>query len=179
MTPAGNLYGEALYTLALEDGLSTPVLQELAVLQESFSASPEFIRLLSSPGLSKQERCAILDESFQGRLQPYVLNFLKLMTEQGCIRHFDEACRAYTRLYNRENGILPVTAVTALPLSPDQRSRLQDKLAAMTGKTITLTNRLEPACMGGIRLEYDGLCVDDTIAHRLESIGKTIQNTVI
>ncbi len=179
MSSVGSLYGQALYALALEENLSQPILQELETLQQSFATAPEFIRLLGTPSLSKQERCRILDDSFRGKLQPHVLNFLKLMTEKGCIRHFDSACRAYRQQYDRDNGILPVTAVTALPLSPDQSQRLREKLAAMTGKTIRLTNRVDSHCLGGVRLEYDGLCVDDTIAHRLDSIGKTIQNTVI
>ncbi len=179
MTDRGNLYGQTLYALALEEDLCLPVLQELTALQQSFDGSPEFLRLLSAPALSKQERCGILDDSFRGKLQPYVLNFLKLMTEKGHIRHFGEACQAYIRQYNRDNGILPVTAVTALPLSEGQALRLQDKLAAMTGKTVQLHNRPDPSCIGGVRLEYDGLCVDDTIAHRLENVQKLLKNTVI
>ena len=46
MTQAGSVYGEALYTLALEEGLSASILDELSVLAASFQAEPDFIRLL-------------------------------------------------------------------------------------------------------------------------------------
>ncbi len=179
MTPIGYQYGQALYALAKDEGLSLPILQELAALRQSFAQCPEYIRLLSSPALTKSERCQILDEGFRGEIQPYCLNFLKLMTEKGYMGHFDQACQAYTELYNRDNGILLVKAITAYALSQDQSQRLQEKLAQMTGKTIDLTNLVDPDCLGGVRLEYDGKCTDDTIAHRLENIGKLLKNTVI
>ncbi len=179
MTPVAQNYGQALYALALEAGLTTQIGQELATLQESFSENPDFIRLLSAPGLNKAERCQILDDSFRGRVQPYVLNFMKLLTEKGYMRHFGGCCQVYTERYDRDNGILPVTVITALPLEEAQAKKLSKKLAAKTGKTIRLNRRVDPRCMGGIRLEYDGKLVDDTIAHRLDAIRKMLKDTVI
>ncbi len=179
MTPVANQYGQALYELVLAEGLVESVHQQLKALRESFRENPEYIRLLSAPSLGKSERCALLEEGFGGKLQPYLLNFLKILTEKGYMRHFDGCCQVYTDLYNRDNGILPVTAVTAAALANAQADRLRQKLANMTGKTIELHNRIDPACLGGIRLEYDGKSVDDTVAHRLDSIRQLLKETVI
>ena len=70
MTGVGSVYGEALYSLAKDENLSLPILEELTCLEAAFSQDPDFIRLLSSPNLTKSERCAILDDSFRGKLQP-------------------------------------------------------------------------------------------------------------
>ena len=83
MTQIGSVYGQALYSLALEESLTGEILGQLAVLDDSFRENPDFIRLLSSPNLSKQERCAILDDSFRGKVNGYVLNFMKILTEKG------------------------------------------------------------------------------------------------
>ena len=179
MTQTGSVYGEALYDLAHSEGLSDSILKELSVLSQSFTAEPDFIRLLGTPAISKQERCNILDDSFRGKVHPYVLNFLKILTEKGYMRHFGDCCAAYRELYNRDNGILPVTAVTAVALSDDQRKRLGDKLATLTGKNIQLENRIDPNCLGGIRLDYDGKRLDDTVEHRLNAIRNVLKNTVL
>ena len=179
MTQVGSVYGEALYDLARSEGLSQTILQELTVLEESFRQNPDFLRLLAAQGLSKQERCAILDDSFRGKLHPYVLNFLKILTEKGYPKHFLDCVASYWDHYNRDNGILPVTAVTTAPLSKEQSARLKQKLAVITGKTIQLTNQLEPGVLGGIRLDYDGKCLDGTIAQRLDAIRKTLKNTAL
>ncbi|MGM9601965.1 MAG: ATP synthase F1 subunit delta [Faecousia sp.] len=179
MTEVGGVYGQALYGLAREEKLDKAILQELTALNTAFQQEPDFLRLLSSPNLSKQERCALVDNSFQGSVQPYVLNFMKILTERGYAKQFPNCVEAYREQYNQDNGILPVQAVTALPLTEAQTEKLKEKLASITGKTIELTNRVEQGCLGGVRLSYDGKCVDDTIAHRLDNIRSLLKNTVL
>ena len=179
MTQVGNVYGTALYTLAQEEQLTEQLLGELTVLAQCFRENPDFIRLLSSPNFPKQERCQILDDSFRGKLHAYVLNFLKILTEKGYIRRFSDCVEAYIALYNQDNGILPVTAVTAVAMTPEQIARLTDKLKTITGKRIALTNKLDPAILGGMRLDYDGKRVDDTVAHRLDAVRNRLKNTVL
>ena len=179
MTQVGINYGQALYDLAAEEALTEQVMQQLTALQDAFDREPEFVRLLASHSLSKEERCSILDNSFRGKLQPYVLNFLKILTEKGYIRHFADCCKAYRDLYNADQGILPVSAVTAVALTPVQEEKLKKKLSQITGKTIELTNRLDSTCLGGVRLDYDGKRVDGTVQNRLDAIRDLLKNTVL
>ena len=179
MTEVGSVYGEALYSLAHEEGLSDAILQQLKTLDGCFAQEPDFLRLLSSPNLSKAERCQILDNCFRGKVEAYVLNFLKILTEKGCIRHFGDCVSSYRSQYNQDHGILPVTAVTAVALTAGQSARLTEKLRAITGKQIDLTNKLDPAVLGGMRLDYDGKRVDDTVSHRLDAVRSMLKNTVL
>ena len=179
MTQVGSVYGEALYTLAVEENLSGRILEELSVLMQAFHAEPDFIRLLSSPNLSVQERCKILDDSFQGKIHAYVLNFLKILTEKGYMRYFSDCCKAFEESYNHDNGILPVTAITAVALSDEQTEKLTGKLSRITGKQIKLRSRIDPAVYGGVRLDYDGNRLDDTVSHRLDAIRDLLMDTVL
>lgn len=179
MTEVGSVYGEALYNLCRDEGLSNCVLAELDVLEKSFAEAPEFIRLLSSPALTKAERCGIVDDGFRGQLQPYLLNFLKILTEKGYMRHFSDCCCAYRDYYNKDHNILPVTATTAEALTQEQAKRLTEKLSSLTGKSVQLRNRIDASVLGGVRLDYDGKRLDDTIANRMENIRNLLKNTVL
>jgi len=179
MTEVGSVYGESLYELAKEEALAQPIGEQLAVLQEAFRQEPDFVRLLSSPNLTKAERCQILDNSFRGKVHPYLLNFLKILTEKGYMRHFDQCCDAYTEHYNQDNGILIVTAVTAVALNPQQTETLTQKLTRITGKKIALRNRIDSRVLGGMRLDYDGQRLDDTVANRLAAIRDLLDKTVL
>ena len=150
MTQIGNVYGEALYSLAREEGLSDAVLQELKLLRDAFTQEPD-----------------------------YVLNFLKILTEKGYARYFCDCCDAYRELYNSDHGILTVKAVTAVALTDQQAAKLSNKLAAITGKTIELQNLVDPGCLGGVRLDYDGKRVDGTVASRLDAVRSLLKNTVL
>ena len=179
MSQIGSVYGQALYSLCKEENLADTVLQELSVLQESFGENPDFLRLLSAPNVAAQERCQILDDCFRGQVQPYVLNFLKILTEKGIAKTFSDCVTEYQHLYNEDHHILPVTAVTAVPLTQEQSARLAEKLSKLTGKTAQLHNRVDPECLGGVRLDYGGKRVDCSIASRLESVRNLLKNTVL
>ena len=179
MTEVGSVYGESLYELAKDESLGKVIGEQLAVLQESFRQEPDFVRLLSSPNLTKVERCQILDDSFRGKVHPYVLNFLKILTEKGYMRYFSDCCDAYTALFDQDNGILRVDAVSAVALSQQQADKLKQKLARITGKEIVLRNRINPAVLGGVRLDYDGQRLDDTVSHRLDAIRDVLSKTVL
>ncbi len=179
MTEISTVYGEALYSLAHEEGLVDEILPQLTLLERCFAEESAYLTLLSCPSIPKAERCALLDESLKKELHPYLLNFLKILTEKGYIRRFSACCACFRRNHYRDAGILPVTATTALPLSEAQSVRLREKLAAITQKTILLDNRVDERLMGGVRLDYDGKQLDDSICHRLDVIRQTLKNTVL
>ena len=179
MTEAASVYGEALYALAKDENKSDMMLSQLKALDESFSAESDFLRLLSAPNLSKVERKEILDNCFKGKADPYLLNFLKILMEKGYIREFSSCVKVFLERYNEDHGIMAVTAVTAVAMSDGQKEKLAAKLAGITGKQIELTNTIDPACIGGVRLDYDGKRVDDTIIHRLDAMSSMLRNTIL
>ena len=179
MTQIGSVYGEALYSLAKEEGLGEVILEQLKVLDQSFAQEPGFLKLLAAPNLSKDERCGIIDSCFQDKVHVHVCSFLKLLTEKGYIRRFSDCVAAYRQQYNDDHGILCVTAVTAVALTQQQADKLCQKLSQRTGKTIDLVNRVDPSCMGGVRLDYDGRRLDDTVSHRLDAVSSLLKNTVL
>ena len=179
MTEIANVYGGALYDLAKDENLVEQLHKELSALDQAFAQEPGFIGLLSSANLPKLQRVQVIEDSFRSNFHPYILNFLKILTEKGYIRHYSGCCKVFVERYNTDNGILPVTAVTAVPLSDALRTKLTAKLSAVTGKRIALTCKVDPDCLGGVRLDYDGKRLDDTVSHRLDSVRGLLKNTVL
>ena len=44
---------------------------------------------------------------------------------------------------------------------------------------IKLCCRVDPAVLGGVRLDYDGKRLDDTVSHRLDAIRGLLKDTVL
>lgn len=179
MTEIARTYGQALYDLAAEEGLAGELLEQITTLDQCFCQQPDFLALLCSPALSRQERCQVLESCLPAQVHRYLLNFLRILTEKGYMRHFSGCCQLFRQQYNRDNGILPVTVVTAKPLSDQLCRRLSEKLSGCTGKTIAPEYRIEPKCLGGVRLELDGMQVDGTLRHRLDELYSVLKNTVL
>ena len=79
-----------------------------------------------------------------------------------------EAC---TRYY--EDG------KTIYPDIQEQILEYLDKLEKVTGKTILLENRVDPAVLGGVRVEVDGKRLDGTVKNRLDGLRRAIGGAVL
>ncbi len=179
MTEIAKMYGGSLYDLAAEEGLEPRILGELDEAAAIFKGDPAYLHLLSIPSIPKKERCALLDEAFRGQIHPYLLNFLKILCEKGTLRELPGCARAYRVRYNAAHGILEATAISAVALTGEQTACLQEKLEAVTGKQIDLKTKVDPAVLGGIRLDIEGTELDGTVQNRLASLRNNIAAATI
>ena len=83
MTEVAKTYGGALYELSVEENTSAETLEELGAIRSLFLENPQFSKLLLTPTLQKEERLAVIDNTFGGKVQQNVVNFLKILTENG------------------------------------------------------------------------------------------------
>ena len=74
-----------------------------------------------------------------------------------------------------QTGIKAIDAM--IPIGRGQRELIIGD--RQTGKTVELVCRVDPAVLGGVRLDYDGKRVDGTVANRLDTIRTMRKNTVL
>ena len=179
MTKTEQVYGGSLYELAREEGLTEQILEELQQLIALFDAEPDYWRFLDTRSIPKETRCAALDEALKGRVQPYLLNFLKILCENGTAGQLKGCAREYRRRYHEDHNIVEVRAITAIPMQERLQQALQTKLEAVLGKTVELTCKVDPACMGGVLLELPGRQLDGTVKHRLDALAASLKTAAM
>ncbi|MBE6925596.1 MAG: ATP synthase F1 subunit delta [Ruminococcaceae bacterium] len=171
------IYAQSLFSLGAEEHISDLLLTEMESVRDIFSAEPDFVKLLSLPSLSKEERTGMVDHCLRGKVHPYLLNFLKILTERGLISQFSKCCDVYREIYNEDNGILTANVVSAVALTEEQKAALKDKLDKRTGKNVQLCCKIDPDCIGGIRVDYENQRIDGTISGRLASMAEQLGTT--
>ena len=174
MTELAREYGNGLYSLAMEEQQETEWLEQLKLLKQCFREQYDFIRLLGNMSLPKDERIAVLDAALKGQIHAYLLNFLKLLCERGILTEFESCEAVYRDNYNHAHQILEATVTTGAPLTKRQRDQLVEKLKSMTGKSISLQEKVDPSVLGGVVLEMDGKRYDNSVAHRLADMKRFI-----
>ena len=179
MIPIVKKYADALFSLAEDEGLGEQLLADLENVVGILKENPDYVRFLDAPNIPKQERTAALEEAFSGRIHPYLLSFLKLLSERRICYYYRYAALRYRTCFNLAHGRIEATAFTAGPLSASQRERLRLRLEELTGKRVDLENRVDPSVLGGVRLEYECVELDGTLRQRLNDIGKTLTDSVL
>ncbi len=179
MTQTAKTYGDSLYELARDEKLAQELLPQLTAVVEIFEENPQFTALLQLPAVPKKERISLLDAPFSVGVHPYLLNFMKILTENGTIAQLPGCAQQFRKRYNQDAGILDAQVITAKPLGDDLMGKLQAKLQQTTGKIVELTQRIDPTVLGGIRLEMEGQMMDGTVKNRLEKLQTQLKNMVL
>ena len=179
MTKTQQVYGNALYDLAKEENLAEEILSELSQVLVIFDEMPQYWQFLSTLSIAKTERRQALDEALGGRVQPYLLSFMKMLCDNGMMEQLRGCAAQFRRRYNDDHGIVEVRAVTAVAMKEPLLQKLKKKLEGLLGKTVELTNKVDPACMGGVLLELPGRQLDGTLRHRLDALGESLRTAVL
>lgn len=171
-------YGKALFLLSEERGTSEVTLSDLAAVEEALAAFPRYGRLLDSPALPMTEKRELIRTAFSV-LQTDTVSFLCILAERHAVFCFPKCAAAYRALYDEVRGIERVVAVTAVPMTDEQKARLTEKLSRMTKKTVILKNETDPSLLGGIRLRCAGIQLDSSLRARLNALEKRLAALIV
>ena len=64
-------------------------------------------------------------------------------------------------------------------MTEQQAKSLHEKLEKLTGKTIDLKTKVNPAVLGGIRLDIEGTELDGTVQNRLSALRRDIASVTL
>ena len=171
-------YAEALFSLSEEMGISDGVISELGAVTEILCAYPEYVKLLDTPAVSVTEKLPLIDAAFAS-VTEIVANVIKILTEKHSVHLFPEIAKEYSAIYNDSRGICNAEVISAVQLTDSQAEKIKEKLEAITGKTIVIKNTVDKSILGGIKLRYLGKELDGSLKARLNSIEKSLKNTII
>lgn len=170
-------YGGGLFELAQEEKLEERFLDETRQLRRLLTR--DYTRLLINPNLPKEERIRLVGEALGENVHPYLVSFVKLMTERGLATELNGCFEEYERLCLDAFAVMRATAESAVPLTDEQKKRLEERLAAHTGKRIDMTYIVNPGLIGGIKLTMGNRQIDDSIQNRLKNIADKLSETTV
>ncbi|MBQ1385126.1 MAG: ATP synthase F1 subunit delta [Firmicutes bacterium] len=169
-------YGSSLYDLAAEEGLEDRILSDMQALSSAARDIPGYVRLLSSPAVPLEERKGLVREAWEGSIHPYSLNFACLLLDHGMADELCQCAEEYKNRYDDAHGILQVTAVSAVPLSSEERERLVRAIETRTGKKAELTEKTDSSLIGGMRLEMDGKAYEGSVSSHLDALRRLLED---
>ena len=170
-------YAQSLYEVAKDEKQEKEYLEELTAVCGAFRENPDFLKLLTTPSIAFEDKQNVLKTVFEGKIRPFMLNFLMLTTEKGRIGLIHEMREAYKEQYYFENGIVEVLAVTAVPMSAALTDKLRGKMEQVTGKKVELKCSVDPSIMGGIVVKVNNEQFDTSLRTRLEELAARLTGT--
>ena len=167
------IYARSLYQLAEAKGGRAAIEEiagELETIVELTRANPAFGEFLASRILPAADRAKSLDAIFKGRLSDLTLRFLQITNEKDRLYHLPAIAASYDALVQHAFGRVEVDVYTADPLAGEELREVRAQLHKALGREPVLHTYVEPAMIGGVKLQIGDHLIDGSILSQLRRL---------
>jgi F-type H+-transporting ATPase subunit delta len=164
-------YAKALFALAQESGAVESIGTELDGFLALFAEHAEARDVLLRPWIKPGDREAVAREmARRSGFSTVVQNFVGLVAGRGRADHFQEMVEAYRALVDQAAGRVRAEVRTAVPLTTEEKRRLEARLGQSLGKQIVLEETLDRSLLGGFVAQVGGLVLDGSLDGQLRML---------
>jgi F-type H+-transporting ATPase subunit delta len=162
-------YAEALLNASGDD--INGVVEELEEIEaEVLRPYPKFAAILASSSVSESEKDRILVDTFEGKAQPTVVRFLRVLNRHGRLALLGSVIRQARAVLDRRQNRKPVTVRSAVPLDEGQIEAVKARLASMIHASPVITLEVDPSLIGGLVVQVGDDVYDASVRTRLQAI---------
>lgn len=115
-------------------------------------------------------KAALVDSLFAGKASPAALAIIRHLVQSPRGRRIGESIARAAEIVADAGGRLVATVTAAAPLTPAQLQRLERSIQAQYGRAPRIDVVIDPAVLGGLRVQVGDEVVDGTIAARLTDL---------
>ncbi len=164
-------YAKALADLCAETKNHAVIGKQVETFAATFASSVELQTVLRNPVVSLDDKRAILTKLFaKFLLAPTTRNFLLVLLDHGRIAEIEDIADAFREHLDATSSRVRATVVSSAPLERADQTRIQAALQRLTGKTVMLEAKVDPALLGGAQVHIGTLVLDASIRTHLDTL---------
>lgn len=169
------VYGDALFSLAVEEDQVDELWKEAAMISEAMEANPEFLPILCHPEMTMEKKFTLLQDVFQKGLSQNMMGLLNVLLKKGRIgeilpvlSYFMEQVMAYKKIGE-------VKVRTPMPLSKEQKEKLENKLLEVSEyETVNVDYQIDESLLGGMVIRIGDRVLDNSIRSKLDAMSRQL-----
>lgn len=169
-------YATALFDVARKSGAAERASQDLSALARLVTEHAELGRVAASPAVpaaaKKAIMAAIMDAAGVATVE--VRRLIDLLADRDRLSILPDVAAAFVERQHDAMRVAEAEVVTAVPLTPATRAALAEALGRVSGKTVTLTERVDPAIVGGVVARIGTFVYDASVAGQLGRLKQTL-----
>ena len=172
-------YARALFSYSVEKNLLHQVTADFQNLEIFFNNTPELVKYLTNPIVSKKEKAEILSKTIKLKVNIDTFNFLMVLVNRDRINLIVSVISSYLDLVYETASIKMIEVTTAFPFNRSQKNTLVKKLKQITNASeIRLVINVDPNLIAGFLIKTKSKIVDFTIKSKLQNLAKHLDNVL-
>ncbi len=173
------IYAGALLELGKEKNLLQQIEEEIGLLNQLVEEDVDFRLYCETPGISADSKKAFFERVFQGSLSDTIVNFLKVLVDNGRLTEIRSIYEAFLGLLDVENGRLRVMVVGSDKMDVALTAKLQSSLASKFKKEIIIEEKIDKSILGGIIIRIGDMIIDGSLVKDLNNIRRNLLSSKV
>ena len=169
MNQIAQTYAEALFSLGLEDKKLTKLQDEGKTLSEIIHDNEDFLLLIDSRFMSREERQDIASKILKD-FDEDIVNFVKVLIANNRTNYIKDVLEAFNSLCNEYKGVKEGLIYSAFPLNKETINKIKNKISQIEGMDVELISGIDPSLIGGVKVVINSHVYDGSIKNQLEKM---------
>ena len=169
MNQIAQTYAEALFSLGLEDKKLAKLQDEGKTLSEIIRDNEDFLLLIDSRFMSREERQDIASKILKD-FDEDIVNFVKVLIANNRTNYIKDVLEAFNSLCNEYKGVKEGLIYSAFPLNKETINKIKNKISQIEGMDVELISRIDPSLIGGVKVVINSHVYDGSIKNQLEKL---------
>ncbi|ADG40808.1 MULTISPECIES: ATP synthase F1 subunit delta [Leuconostoc] len=162
-----NQYAKAIFELSTQQNNVDATRSDLNALKNVFNDNPNFVVVVTSNDIDSTSRDSLLTTLTTGAAEP-IQNLVKLLAYNNRLAILPQIVDSFDDYYNEANGIVDVSAITAVALDDTRLAKLAAVFASKTGaQHVNLKNVVDQSILGGVILQSQSTLIDGSLKTKI------------
>ena len=145
--------------------------RDLSAFAGLFSEHPALAKVLLNPAVPvPRKRAAVVELTTRMNPVPIVGKLLALLAERDRLVLVPDLLASYRDRLLTHRNVVRAELTTATPLGDGRTAAIEQQLAEVTGRTMTLQARTDPGIIGGVVARIGSTVYDGSVSRQLEKM---------
>ncbi|KAL6780531.1 ATP5 [Auxenochlorella protothecoides x Auxenochlorella symbiontica] len=175
-------YASALYMAAVKADKLDAVTNELSQMAGLLKQSDDFREFVSDPTVGQKVKVEGMSSVMDGLgASSTTKNFFALLADNSRLNQVPKILDAFQQLVAEQRGEVQAVVTAAQELTAADVSEITESLKDLLkpGQSLTVSQKVDPAILGGLMVDFEDKHIDLSIRSRIQSIQKAIGEAVV
>lgn len=173
-------YGDALFSVAVEENRVDAFAEEAKGLATVFSENQELQKLMDNPKIIKEDKIKLIEETFTSHVSKEIIGLIALLILKGHSKDISSVFDYFIALVKEEKKIGTAFITTAVELADAQKSAVEKRLLETTRyETFEMNYSVDESLIGGMVIRIGDRVVDSSIKTKLYELSKQLRSIQI
>ena len=166
-------YAKSILDLAVEQNQLDAVFNDMKFVKSVSASNPDFVSMLRSPVITSDKKETIINAVLVNHVSTITGLFINLLVRKTRESNLPEIANAFIEQFNDMKHIRQVKITTAVPISEELQKAIAGKLKLDSSvEKIEIESKVDPALIGGFKLQIGDTLVDASIQRDLLDVRK-------